>query len=197
MANQKPIHRKLKFWFAALAIVCVLVVGIGVYIVWYVFAIHRHDLAEATTPADVAYYTSVPPPPEARELRVAAFEAGQARSTFVRFKAPAEVCRAYAAKVMPNMPLSALTEDQTYNDLMAIYMASQWLHDLRWFDLPYATSGWTLQSGQAVFQKPAIEKMLRANGVIGADMDTEKTGYSSSSVRVDIANGVFYFFQVN
>jgi hypothetical protein len=177
--------------------VVVLILSFPAYVVWYVFVPHRHDPGAATTSADVEDYTSVPPPPEARELRVAAFEYGQARFSFVRFKAPAEVCRAYAGKVLPNTTLAALTDDQTYNDLMTLYLASYQLNDLRWFDLPYAKSLWTTHTGQPIFEKPDIGRLPKTPNVSGVDADTESTGYSTTSIRIDEANGVFYFFQVN
>jgi hypothetical protein len=189
-------HRSRKPWIIAIAVIG-LVLFVPAYLAWYVFVPHRHDPGAATTPADVQYYTSVPPPPEARDLRIAAFEYGQARFSFVRFRAPADVCRAYAAKVLPNTTLAALTDDQTYNDLMALYLGSYQLNDLRWFDLPYAKSFWSTQAGQPVFQKPEIDRLPKTPNVSGVDANTEKTGYLTSSIRIDEANGVFYFFQVN
>jgi hypothetical protein len=178
------------------SLILLLVVAWVGYVVWYLFSTHIDNPAASTTPADVTHYTSVPPPPEAREIRVEAFEYGQARLTFVRFSAPVDVCRKYAAAVMPNTTLTLLSWDQRYNDLGAIFAGSNQLHDLRWFDLPYAKSFWTLQSGQPVFQH-ASGNIPEAPEIVGADANTAQKGYLTTSVRVDVSRGVFYFLQEN
>jgi hypothetical protein len=156
-----------------------------------------YDPGEASTPADIAYVTSVPTPPEARQLRVASYEYQQARFTFVRFSAPVDVCQKYATTVMPKMILKSLNWDQKHNDLMTIYVGEKVLHGLNWFDLPYATAFWTQHSGKLVFREPTDEEILESPEIVGADQNTELKGYSRTAVRVDVLRGVFYYLQVN
>jgi hypothetical protein len=40
-------------------------------------------------------------------------------------------------------------------------------------------------------------RLPKTPNVSGVDADTGSTGYSTTSIRIDEANGVFYFFQVN
>jgi hypothetical protein len=173
-----------------------LVAAFVAYVAWEAFGTHVYNPAGASTGADVARFTSVPPPPEARDFRVASFRYGQAGLNFVRFSAPAEVCRKYAATVMPNAAFTPVSRNQKYDDLMALYMAANWLGDLRWFDLPYARNIWTLQRGLTGATMPQID-IPEAPDIVGADANTEKKGYLTTSVRIDLSRGVFYFLQVN
>ncbi|MGD0461012.1 MAG: hypothetical protein ABSB74_00850 [Tepidisphaeraceae bacterium] len=196
MSNQNQIHRRKKIWLIVILIPVLLIGAYAGYMIWYLASTHVNDPAGASTRADVTYYTSVPPPPEAHDIRVAAFEYVQARLTFVRFLAPVDICVKYAAAVMPNTTLKPVNWDQEYRDLGAIYAGANKLHDLRWFDLPYANSYWTIQSGQPVFRQPSPQNP-EAPEIVGADANTEQKGYLTTSVRVDVSRGVFYFLQEN
>jgi hypothetical protein len=197
MGTEKQTRGISKVWLILILIVPLLIVALGADIIWEAFVRHVYDPTAVAKPSDVTYYTSVPPPPEARDFRVAAFNYGQARLTFVRFSAPADICRKYAAMVMPNAILKSLTQDQKYSDLMAIYAGTNELPDIHWFDLPYGHIFWTMQAGKWMFQKPAIENIPDAPDVVGADENTERQGYLTSSVRVDASRGVFYFLREN
>jgi hypothetical protein len=199
-SSEKPAHRG-RIWFVLIVGISLLVLaflGYAVlYPIWYASSRHVHDPGDASSPADVARCTSVPPPPEARELRVAAFQYGQARLTFVRFSAPKEVCLKYAAAVIPSVPLTAISSEQQYDDVGAIDAGFRELHDLRWFDLPYANSFWTTQGTTVAFRRPSLEQIPSAPNIVAADANTQTSGYLTTGVRVDLLRGVFYFLQEN
>jgi hypothetical protein len=193
--------RKLKIWLAAIMLPTLLVAGITGDILWH-FLPHTYDPATASTAADVTYYTSIPPPPEAHDFRVAFHSEGIARFVFIRFSAPAEACRKYAQAVLPNIPLKPVGWDQKYNDQMSVYVASQKLNDLRWFDLPYINGHWTTQSGQPIFQKPPDNAPIPDYPDIVGTEAPSNTGYrgeeyTSTEVRVDQSRGIFYLLREN
>jgi hypothetical protein len=196
MPNEKSGRKKMKRRLILTASLILIVGALVGYVIW-LFSSHVYDPAEASTPPDVTHYTSVPPPSEARDIRVAAFSYQQAGFTFVRFTAPVDVCMKYAAAIMPNNALKPLTPDQGLQDLGTIHGASFRFHDLRWFDLPYDVGYWSTQAGQLVFRYPPTQEILKTSFIVGADADTSQNGYLDSSVRVDLSRGVFYFFQKN
>jgi hypothetical protein len=207
MSAEDAARGKMKRWLI-LAVCLMLFIGAPIGIVrWLFFSTHRYDPGGPSTPADVAYYTSVQAPTEIRDIHVAAFDYGQARLVFVRFSAPADVCMKYAALVMPNTALKPLSWDQRYSDVMALYLGTcQINHDMRWFDLPYAQGFWSIQSGQPVFRNPSAQsttpvspdkEIPQSPDIVGADANTQLQGYLTTSVRVDVSRGVFYFLREN
>jgi hypothetical protein len=177
--------------------VVLLLLGFPAWIIWGAFFPHTYDPGTGSTRDDVTRLTRVPPPPEAADFRVASYDYGQARLVFVRFSAPVDACRKYAAAVMPKATLNPLTRDQKYDDLATIYGGSEQLHDLRWFDLPHAQGNWTAASGDPAFSQPSNDNIPETPEMIGADERTETQGYLQTSVRVDVARGVFYLLRVN
>jgi len=174
-----------------------LVLAVPAYVYWRVFVEHVYDPGAASTAADVVNCIGIAPPAEARDLRVATFEFGQARNVFVRFTAPVEVCEKFATAIMPVGELKPVGEHEQYNDSIAIYMGSRALSDLRWFDLPYANVFWSGGPGKPVMEKPEYDMLTKSPQIIGADGDGLTPAYMSSSVRVDTARGVFYVLMVN
>jgi len=187
-------HKKVRIRLIVTSVI-LLLAGLPGYVIWTLLP-HAYDPAGASTSADVTYYTSVPPPPEATNFRVAAYRFQNLRLVFVRFSAPPDVCRKYAQAVMPNTALASLNYDQKSLDLGAISMASNCLHDMRWFDLPYAQANWILQSGQSAFRKSSDWTIADYPNIVGADADTPPL-YATTSVRVDISHGLFYFLRQN
>jgi hypothetical protein len=208
MAKKIGVRRTRKFWLI-LALSLMLLVGAPVWCVVWVFSGHVYNPGDETTRADVTHYTSVPPPPEAKDFRVASFQEGTGVINLIRFTAPVDVCRKYAAAVVPNAALGSLSWDQRYMDVGTLYSASLRIHDLRWFDLPYAQGFWTVQSGEPVFRNPSAQANPpktpdadppQASEIMGAEASDEQAhqkGFESVSVRVDMKRGVFYLLQVN
>jgi hypothetical protein len=118
------------------------------------------------------------------------------RLVFVRFSAPANVCRQYAETVLPNTVLKPLDFDQKNLDLGELFSASSVFHDMRWFDLPYAKNRWIIQSAQPIFPSPSGD-IADYPEMVGADSDIGIPVYAVTSVRVDQLRGVFYFMRSN
>jgi hypothetical protein len=199
MSSEIQVQRRSKV--RLIVIVCVILLPLAFvgYTIWWMYAAHSYEPGEASNAADVAELTSVPPPPEARDLRVASFEHMQARLVFVRFSAPVDVCRRYAAAVLPNSTLKTLDWNQRNDDLGTVATGSYRLQDLSWFDLPYLHDLWTTSpAGKRVLPSPStVTKIPEAADMLGADADTSAQGYLSTTVRVDAGRGVFYFMRAN
>jgi len=158
------------------------------------FSPYVYDPAGASTRGDVTHYTSVPPPPEARDIRVAAYSEGQATANFVRFSAPADNCRKYAVQVA-HKQLESLDPGEMYFDLGMFRFDSHVFKDLRWFDLPYAQKFWSVQNGALVFQEVIpIDDLHCPPDFIGADVPSDVLHVA---VRVDASRGVFYYYGVH
>ncbi len=147
--SRKPKSRK---WLIA-AVLILITVGVGRFVIWP-FISNTYDPGNKSSSADVAEYLQVPPPPEAHDFHVAAYQEMIAKCVFVRFSAPAEVCKKYAKAIVPDKPLASLDYNSKYQDLMMLQISASHLSDLRWFDLPYAQNCWVMQSGRPVFQLP-------------------------------------------
>ena len=198
VASEIPPRRRSTIRTVLMAGIILLPLAYVGYTLWSMLAEHHHDPGRATTAADVAELTSLPPPPEARDFRVATFEHGQARLIFVRFSAPSDICQRYAAALLPNAKLKQLTWDDRYFDFATVSSGSHRFADLSWFDLPYLQGRWTSEAGKPVLPSPsAADRFPESDDVLGANANTSAEGYSSTEVRVDAARGVFYFMRSN
>jgi hypothetical protein len=198
MSTGNKVRRRSRVWRIVILIVILLPLGYVAYELWSMLATHRHEPGGPSTAADVAELTSVPPPPEARDFRVASFEHGQARLVFVRFSAPVDVCKRYAAAVLPSAALKTLTWDDKHFDLGTVAAGSHQLRDLSWFDLPYLHDLWTTQAGKPVLPWPSPNRNFpETPDMLGADAMTESEGYLSTTIRIDAARGIFYFMRSN
>jgi len=198
MSSEIRVRRRSKVRLIVIVSVVLLPLAFVGYTIWWLYADHRHEPGAASTAADVAALTSVPPPPEARDFRVATFEHMQFRLVFVRFSAPVDVCRRYAAAVLPNSTLKPLDWNQRNEDLGTVFAGSYRLHDLSWFDLPYLHDLWTSEAGKPVLPSPStVASIPEAPDMLGADSNTASEGYLSTTIRVDAARGVFYFMRAN
>jgi hypothetical protein len=198
MSSDIPVHRKSKLRPIVITSVILIPLAFVGYTIWWMYAAHSYEPGSASTAADVAALTSVAPPPEAREFRVASFEHMQARLVFVRFSAPVDVCRKYATAVLPNSTLKTLDWNQRNYDLGTVATGSYRLHDLSWFDLPYLHDLWASQAGKKVLPSPAtVANIPEAPDMLGADANTSSQGYLSTTIRIDAARGVFYFMRAN
>ncbi len=172
--------------------------SLAAYSVWSGFGSHRYNPAHTISPQQASSFLPLPAPSDASDFQVARFQFQQARITLVRFAAPAASCQAYAAALAPNATLNPLTAIQQYNDLALLSSAATKLGDLRWFDLPYARSVWTVQAGKPNLPRPSTPVQLPEElNLIGADANTRQDGFLSTSVRVDPARGVFYLLRAN
>jgi hypothetical protein len=189
--------RKRRTGLIVLIVVVGAVAGFVAYCAWGILFPYRYDSGIGATASDVASYTSVPPSPQAKEMQVASYDYGQYRLVFVRFTAPAEICRSYAQALAPGQTLGPLSWNQKYSDLMSINAGSHRFTDLRWFDLPYATQCWSVAGGKNVFTPPPGDLPNARTNVIGCEVDSKREGYLVTSVRVDVDRGVFYYLRVN
>jgi hypothetical protein len=175
-------------------IVALLVLGFLAHGIWVIF-FYNVDYGSWSTSRDVAACTSVPPPAEANDIRVAIMRYDQARNTFVRFRAPVNICLKYAAQVTHNAELKPLDDDQVYSDLSALFSyCNLSRRDLRWFDLPYAQGYWSATKGNVTFRKPDYGNVPAASNIVGVDLHTDS---DFPSIRVDVSHGVFYYYTVN
>lgn len=175
-------------------IAALLFVGFFAYEVWVTF-LYNVDFGSWSTRGDVTECTSVPPPPEASDIRVAMFSHGQARNTFVRFRAPVDVCLKYATLVAHNMELKPLDGDQVLSDLDNLCgYCNLSGRDLCWFDLPYAQSYWIDTEGGVRFHRPDYQNLPAAKNIVGADPHADS---DVPFIRVDVSRGIFYFYTIN
>jgi hypothetical protein len=199
MSNQNQPRRRSILRPIAIATLILLPLAFLAYRIAWPFLTHHSDPGAASSAADVAELTSVPPPPQASGFRVASFDHGQARLVFVRFDAPADVCEKYAPAVLPpNSKLKPLDWQDRYDDLATLSMGTREFDDLSWFDLPYLRGFWKAQGGKKVLPYPqASANIPEAPDVVGAEADTQLEGYASTKVRIDTSRGVFYYMRSN
>ena len=117
----------------AFILLLVVIVGLG----WEFLALHVDQPAVPTSAADAEAYTGVPLPPEAKNIRVAAYRQWIEYAQYVRFEAPVSVCLKYAAKVAPG---SALQPVEIFQRKLDARAPRQGVLDLTWFDLEAATN---------------------------------------------------------
>jgi hypothetical protein len=101
---------------------------------WELFFPHRYEPTHSTAAA-VARITSLPAPPEAKNIRTAEYHHFQAFAEYVRFEAPVDVCLRYAESIAGEKlkPVDA-GDLQMYQQRFLI----GGFRDLKWFDLSTA-----------------------------------------------------------
>jgi hypothetical protein len=133
--------RLLGRWWPVSTGICAL----ALFGLWEIFGLHVQE-GRPGTPAEVADFTSIMPPPQATNIWIGSFRTGRGFSHYVRFEAPAVVCTKYASQIVHQSSLSPeiVPPDPTNVD-------QKYFSSLSWFDLSKATDVVGAEVGASVW----------------------------------------------